>query len=50
VVDLRAARDRMPGPQKIRLSEGFLDTPVLDAFDLVVSIPEITTAGQIASR
>jgi len=50
VVDLRAARDRMPGPEKIRLSEGFLDTPVLDAFDLVVSIPEITTAEQVPSR
>jgi erythromycin esterase len=46
LVDLRAARDRMSGPEKIRLSETFLDTPVLDAYDLVVSIPEITTTSR----
>jgi erythromycin esterase len=45
LVDLRAARGRRPGPERIRLSEGFLATPVLEAFDLAVSIPEITFAA-----
>jgi erythromycin esterase len=44
LVDLRTVRGRLPGPERIRLSEGFLATPVLEAFDLVVSIPQITTA------
>jgi len=43
LVDLRTVRGRTPGPERIRLSEGFLATPVLDAFDLVVSLPQITT-------
>jgi erythromycin esterase len=46
LVDLRAARDRMSGPGRIRVSKTFLDTPVLDAYDLVVSIPEITTTSR----
>jgi erythromycin esterase len=49
LVDLRGARGRKPGPERIRLSEGFLATPVRDAFDLVVSLPEITTSCQIPS-
>jgi hypothetical protein len=36
----------MSGPEKIRLSETFLDTPVLDAYDLVVSLPEISTTSR----
>jgi erythromycin esterase len=46
LVDLRTARERMSGPEKIRLSETFLDTPVLDAYDLVVSLPEISTTSR----
>ena len=46
LVDLRAARDRMSGPGKIRVAEAFLDTPVLDAYDLVVSLPESTTTSR----
>jgi erythromycin esterase len=46
LVDLRAARDRMTGPGKIRVAEAFLDTPVLDAYDLVVSLPESTTTSR----
>ncbi len=49
LADLRPVRGRGPGPERIRLSEGFLATPVVDAFDLVVSIPEITTAGRLPS-
>ena len=49
LADLRGARGREPGPERIRLSEGFLATPVRDAYDLVVSIPEITTSCQIPS-
>jgi hypothetical protein len=37
----------MTGPDKIRLMDSYLDTPILDAYDLVVGIPQISTAAQI---
>ena len=46
LVDLRAARGRMSGPGQIRVADSFLDTPVLDAYDLVVGIPESTTTSR----
>lgn len=39
--DLRAAPRPAPGaPQRIRMQEAYLDTPVLDAFDGLVCVPE----------
>jgi erythromycin esterase len=42
VLDLRAARGLMTGPSSIRVMDGHQETDVLNAFDLVVSLPSIT--------
>jgi erythromycin esterase len=42
MLDLRPARGRMAGPGKIRIVDGYQDAPVLDAYDLVVSLPRIS--------
>ena len=48
LVDLRPARLGVPGPDSIHLMEGYQETPVLDAYDLLVHLPTITTSEQIA--
>jgi erythromycin esterase len=41
-LDLRAARGLMTGPATIRVMDGHQETDVLNAYDLVVSLPSIT--------
>lgn len=48
LVDVREARGRMDGPSRIRLMDSYQETPVLDAFDLVVTLPRITPAEQVS--
>ena len=50
ILDLRPARGRLTSPERTRVSENYLSTPVLDAFDLVVNLPEITPAEQLTQR
>lgn len=45
IADLRPLRGR-PGPDRIRLLDSYLEVPVADAFDVVVSIPEITPTAE----
>ncbi|MCV2488746.1 erythromycin esterase family protein [Geodermatophilus sp. YIM 151500] len=40
IADLRAARGDGAGPDRIRLDSDYLATPVVDAFDAVVHVPE----------
>jgi erythromycin esterase len=47
VVDLRGARGRMPGPDRIRVMDTYQPTPVLDAFDLVAVLPRISPADRV---
>jgi erythromycin esterase len=47
VVDLRDARGRMPGPDRIRVMDTYQPTPVLDAFDLVAVLPRISPADRV---
>ena len=47
-LDLRPARGRFPGPDRIRLIDGFLKTSVVDAHDVVVNLPLATLADQLA--
>jgi erythromycin esterase len=47
LLDVREARGRMAGPSRIRLMDSYQETPVLDAFDLMVTLPEITPAEQV---
>jgi erythromycin esterase len=45
LADLRAARGDTAGPDRIRLDSGYLTTPVADAFDAVVHVPETRLAA-----
>lgn len=47
VVDLRGARGRLAGPERIRIMDGYQEAPVLDAYDLVVNLPEISPTSQV---
>jgi erythromycin esterase len=49
LLDLRPARGRMTGPGQVRIMDGYQDVAVLDAYDLVVSLPRISTAEQVSS-
>jgi erythromycin esterase len=42
VADLRGARGRMPGPDRLRLMDTYQHTSVLDAFDLVAVLDRIS--------
>jgi len=44
--DLRPARGQLTGPGKIRLMGGYQQAPVLDAYDLVVSVPRASATSQ----
>jgi erythromycin esterase len=46
IVDLRGARGRMPGPDRIRVLDAYQPTPVLDAFDMVAVLPRISPADR----
>jgi erythromycin esterase len=45
LVDLRAARGEDAGPDRIRLDTDYLTTPIVDAFDAVVHVPESRLAA-----
>ncbi|MEV4344777.1 erythromycin esterase family protein [Actinoplanes sp. NPDC049596] len=45
IADLRPLRGRN-GPDRIRLLDSYLEVPVADAFDLVVSLPEISPTSE----
>jgi erythromycin esterase len=47
LADLRAARGDDTGPDRIRLDTDYLVTPVIDAFDAIVHVPETTMAAGI---
>jgi erythromycin esterase len=47
LADLRAARGEVAGPDRIRLDSGYLTTPVADAFDAVVHVPESGLAAHL---
>jgi erythromycin esterase len=42
IADLRGARGRMPGPDRLRLMDTYQHTPVLDAFDLVAVLDRVS--------
>jgi erythromycin esterase len=44
IADLRSARGRMPGPDRLRLMDTYQHTPVLDAFDLVAVLDRVSPA------
>jgi erythromycin esterase len=44
IADLRGARGRMPGPDRIRLMDTYQRTAVLDAFDLVAVLDRVSPA------
>jgi hypothetical protein len=44
IADLRGARGRMPGPDRIRLMDTYQHTAVLDAFDLVAVLDRVSPA------
>ncbi|AGZ43245.1 erythromycin esterase family protein [Actinoplanes friuliensis] len=46
LIDLRRARGLVPGPDSIRLLDGFQATPVLDAYDLLACLPTINPSEQ----
>ena len=48
LLDVREARGRMAGPSRIRLMDSYQETPVLDAFDLVVTLSKITPAEPVS--
>ncbi|RKR86712.1 erythromycin esterase [Micromonospora pisi] len=46
-VDLREARGRLAGPDRIRVMDTYQEVQLLDAYDLVVSLPETSTIEQL---
>ena len=50
IADLRPARLEVPGPDRIRIQSAYLHTPVLDAFDGILTTPTSTVADGIESR
>ncbi|WP_030907938.1 erythromycin esterase family protein [Streptosporangium amethystogenes] len=44
IADLRQAHHEIPGPDRIRIQSAYLHTPVLDAFDGILSTPTSTVA------
>jgi erythromycin esterase len=51
-VDLRPARVAgiTDGPDRIRIIDRYQEAPIVDAFDLVINIPEVTPTGQVPRR
>ncbi|GIJ43251.1 erythromycin esterase [Virgisporangium aliadipatigenens] len=50
MLDLRPARGRLTAvPERMRLQENYLSTPLLDGHDLIVTLPEITPAEQLTA-
>ncbi|MBF9133058.1 erythromycin esterase family protein [Plantactinospora sp. S1510] len=47
-VDLRGARGRLTGPDHIRVMDTYQEVQLLDAYDLVVNVPETSTTEQLA--
>ncbi|GAA1201771.1 erythromycin esterase family protein [Pseudonocardia alaniniphila] len=47
-VDLRGARGRLTGPDRIRVMDTYQEVQLLDAYDLVVNVPETSTTEQVA--
>lgn len=47
VVDLREARGRLTGPEHIRVMDTYQEVQLLDAYDLVVNVPETSTTEQV---
>ncbi|MFC6019299.1 erythromycin esterase family protein [Plantactinospora solaniradicis] len=47
-VDLRGARGRLTGPERIRVMDTYQEVRLLDAYDLVVNIPETSTTEQVS--
>ncbi|MGI5203947.1 erythromycin esterase family protein [Spirillospora sp. CA-108201] len=48
ITDLRQARAQGPGPDRIRIQSAYVETPVLDAFDAVITTPASTVADGLA--
>jgi erythromycin esterase len=46
-VDLRGARGRLTGPDHIRVMDTYQEVRLLDAYDLVVNVPETSTTEQV---
>jgi erythromycin esterase len=47
LAELRPARGGTAGPDRMRLDTGYLSTPVADAFDAIVHVPETTVAADL---
>ncbi|MFK3978822.1 erythromycin esterase family protein [Micromonospora sp. NPDC050397] len=47
-LDLRGARGRLAGPDRIRVMDTYQEVELLDAYDLVVNLPETSTTEQVA--
>jgi erythromycin esterase len=47
IADLRQAPHEIPGPDRIRIQSAYLHTPVLDAFDAILSTPTSTVADDV---
>ncbi|MER6218864.1 erythromycin esterase family protein [Streptomyces sp. NPDC001674] len=43
-----ARRHRLPEPTRIRMDDGFLPVPVLDAYDAIVHVPRTTLSADLA--
>jgi erythromycin esterase len=48
LADLRRARGQVRGPDSIHIMDGYQETPVVDAYDLLVHLPRITPSEQVA--
>jgi erythromycin esterase len=46
-VDLRGARGRLDGPDRMRVMDTYQEVPLVDAYDLVVNIPETSTTEHV---
>lgn len=46
-VDLRGARGRLAGPDRIRVMDTYQEVRLLDAYDLVVNVPVTSTTEQV---
>ncbi|MFF4739322.1 hypothetical protein ACFY2W_26075 [Streptomyces sp. NPDC001262] len=46
---LRGAPRSSPGPDRIRMQGAYLHTPVLEAFDGMLHVPQSTVFGGLAS-
>jgi erythromycin esterase len=47
LADLRPVRGVLPGPDRIRIMDGYQEMPVVEAYDLVAHLPRSTTSEQV---